>query len=57
MNNLKKNLQGYIDYKQTYWYHKMKAFEHISKEANQEWETCFNQNHIILEISKILKNE
>ena len=57
MNDFKKNLQEYIDYRQTYWYHKMKAFEHMSKEADCEWEKCFDQNNIIIGLSKILKNE
>lgn len=57
MNDLKEKLQEYIDYKETYWYHKMKAFEHMAKEANKKWERCFNKNNIVLQMSRILKNE
>lgn len=35
----------------------MKAFEHLSKEADQEWEKCFDQNNIMLEIKRILRDD
>ena len=57
MNDIKKKLQEHLDYKGTYWYHKMKAYEHICKEANEKWEECWHENNMMNELKQISKNE
>lgn len=57
MEDLKNKLKEYVTTHSSYYYHKMKAYEHIGKEARKNWEEAFKENELALELNKIIRND